>query len=59
MGIITFDHHSIVEKVDAGNEVIQKEKHTGFYVNFWDSACVEPAHRRVNNALHKEVLSQN
>ena len=54
-GIITFDHHYILEKVDAGTKVIQKEEYTGFYVNFWDSAWVEPAYRRVNEALKQEV----
>ena len=54
-GIITFDHHYILEKVDAGTKVIQKEEYTGFYVNFWDSAWVEPAYGRVNEALKQEV----
>lgn len=54
-GIITFDHHYILEKIDAGTKVIQKEEYTGFYVNFWDSAWVEPAYRRVNEALKQEV----
>ena len=54
-GIITFDHHYILEKVDAGTKVIQKEEYTGFYVNFWDSAWVEPAYSRVNEALKQEV----
>ena len=57
-GIITFDHHYILEKVDAGTKVIQKEEYTGFYVNFWDSAWVEPAYQRVNEALRNEVLSR-
>jgi hypothetical protein len=54
-GIITFDHHYILEKVDAGTKVVQKEEYTGFYVNFWDSAWVEPAYQRVNEALKREV----
>jgi hypothetical protein len=54
-GIITFDHHYILEKVDAGTKVIQKEEYTGFYVNFWDSAWVVPAYSRVNKALKQEV----
>lgn len=55
-GIITFDHHYILEKIEAGTKLIQKEEYTGFYVNFWDSAWVEPAYQRVNEALAKEVL---
>ena len=54
-GIITFDHHYILEKVDTGTKVIQKEEYTGFYVNFWDSSWVEPAYQRVNEALKREV----
>ncbi len=57
-GIITFDHHYILEKVVAGTKVIQKEEYTGFYVNFWDSAWVEPAYQMVNEALKTEVLSR-
>ena len=55
-GIITFDHHYILEKVEEGTKVIQKEEYTGFYVNFWDSSWVEPAYNQVNEALKKEVL---
>ena len=55
-GIITFDHHYILEKVAAGTKVIQSEEYTGFYVNFWDSDWVEPAYQRVNEALKAEVL---
>ena len=55
-GIITFDHHYILEKVEEGTKVIQKEEYTGFYVNFWDSSWVEPAYKKVNEGLKQEVL---
>ena len=55
-GIITFDHHYILEKVEEGTKVIQKEEYTGLYVNFWDSLWVEPAYKKVNEALKQEVL---
>ena len=55
-GIITFDHHYELQKVDGGTMVIQREEYTGFYMNFWDASWVEPAYKRVNEALRKEVL---
>ena len=55
-GIITFDHHYELKKVDGGTKVIQREEYTGFYMNFWDASWVEPAYKRVNEALRKEVL---
>ena len=57
--VITFDHHYILEKVEEGTKVIQKEEYTGFYVNFWDSSWVEPAYNQVNEALKKEVEEEN
>ena len=55
-GIITFDHHYILEKTDGGTKLIQKEDYTGFYLHFWDADWVEPAYSRVNLALRDEVL---
>ena len=56
MGVITFDHHYILEKVEGGTKVIQREDYTGFYVHFWDSTWVTPAYQRVNEGLRAEVL---
>ena len=57
-GIITFDHHYILEPVDGGTKVTQKEEYTGIYVHFWDSAWVETAYRMVNTRLREEVLKR-
>ena len=57
-GIITFDHHYILEPVNGWTKVIQKEEYTGIYVHFWDSAWVEPAYRAVNARLREEVLKR-
>ena len=57
-GIITFDHHYILDKVDGGTKLIQREDYTGFYVHFWDAGWVEPAYSRVNLALRDEVIKR-
>ena len=57
-GIITFDHHYILEKVEGGTKVIQREEYTGVYMNFWDASWVEPAYERVNEALRDEVIKR-
>ena len=56
VGIITFDHHYILEPVEGGTRVVQREDYTGFYLHFWDSSWVTPAYNRVNRALRDEVL---
>lgn len=56
MGIITFDHHYELERVDGGTKVKQWEDYTGIYVHFWDASWVEPAYQGVNEALRLEVL---
>ena len=57
-GIITFDHHYILEKVEGGTKFIQREDYTGLYVHFWDASWVEPAYSRVNLALRDEVMKR-
>ena len=54
---MAFDHHYILEKVDAGTKAIQKEEYTGF-TSTSGIAWVEPAYQRVNEALRTEVLSR-
>ena len=56
VGVITFDHHYILEAVDGGTRVIQREDYTGFYVHFWDAEWMTPAYQSVNEALRDEVL---
>jgi hypothetical protein len=56
VGIITFDHHYELEKVQGGTKVKQWEVYTGFYVHFWDSSWVEASYQHVNAALREEVF---
>jgi len=56
LGVITFDHHYILEQRDGGTRVVQREDYTGFYVHFWDAEWLTPAYNRVNQALKAEVL---
>ena len=56
VGVITFDHHYILEAVDGGTRVIQREDYTGFYVHFWDAEWMTLAYQSVNEALRDEVL---
>lgn len=54
-GIITFDHQWLLEPVQGGSEVTQHEVDRGFYLWFWNSDWIEPAYRRVNEALDARV----
>ena len=56
LGVITFDHHYILEAVEGGTRVVQREDYTGLYVHFWDHEWLEPGYSRVNEGLRKEVL---
>lgn len=56
VGVITFDHHFILEPVDGGTRVIQREDYTGFYVHFWDHNWMSEGYQNVNEALRAEVL---
>lgn len=54
-GILTFDHRWILEPVDGGTKVTQREEYAGIGVWFWDRDWVEPAYARANVALSQEV----
>ena len=54
-GILTFDHRYLLEPVDGGTLVIQHEEYRGIWVWFWDASWVEPAYRKVNDALRNRV----
>ena len=56
LGIITFDHHYILQPVDGGTRVIQREDYTGLYVHFWDAEWLNDGYGRVNQGLRDEVL---
>ena len=54
-GILTFDHKYLLKPVDEGTQVTQHEEYRGIGVLFWDSGWVEPAYRKVNEALRDRV----
>ncbi|MCE2484030.1 MAG: SRPBCC domain-containing protein [Desulfurellaceae bacterium] len=54
-GVLTFSHTYLLEPVDGGTRVIQKEEYRGIWVPFWDSSWVEPAYNKVNEALQDRV----
>ena len=54
-GIITFDHQWLLEPVEGGTILTQREVDRGLYLWFWDSSWIEPAYQRVNEALKHEV----
>ena len=56
LGVITFDHHYILEKVEGGTKVIQRENYTGFYTHFWDHTWLNEGYATVNRNLRDEVL---
>ena len=55
-GVLTFDHHWLLEPVEEGTRVIQHEEYRGVGVWFWDASWVEPAYARANEALRDRVL---
>lgn len=56
LGVITFDHHYILEPAEGGTRVIQREDYTGLYVHFWDAEWLISGYGDVNKALRNEVL---
>jgi hypothetical protein len=58
-GLQTFDHQWILEPVEGGTRIIQKQMDAGLYVWFRDSSWIEPAYTSVNEALGPRVLSLN
>ena len=57
-GILTFDHHWLLEPVEGGTRVIQHEEYRGIGVWFWDPTWFESAYGKANEAL-KERVSQH
>ena len=50
-GILTFDHHWILEPVEGGTRVVQHENYRGIGVWFWDPSWFEGAYARALDAL--------
>jgi hypothetical protein len=55
-GVLTFDHKYLLEPVDGATRVTQHEEYRGIGVLFWDASWVEPAYRKVNEALKDRVI---
>ena len=55
--VLTFDHRWTLEAVEGGTKVVQHELDRGFYLHFWDSGWIEPAYRKVSEALKARVES--
>lgn len=55
-GVMTFDHHWILEPTDGGTKVIQHEEYRGIGVWFWDPSWFETAYGNANEALRDRVL---
>ena len=54
-GILTFDHHWLLEPVEGGTRVTQYEEYRGLWVWFWDPSWFESAYAQANEALEKRV----
>ncbi len=58
-GVLTFDHHWLLEPVAGGTRVIQYEIDRGFYVWFWDDSWVIPSYTDVMLHLEQEVARRS
>ena len=58
-GILTFDHHWLLEPVEGGTRVTQHEDYTGIGVLFWDPSWFESAYARGNRALRDRVIASS
>ena len=56
-GLITFHHQYILEKVEQGTKVIQKEDYSGAGLIFWDYKTMNKVYDSSNQALKKRVES--
>ncbi len=58
-GILTFDHHWILEPVEGGTRVTQHEDYTGIGVLFFDPSWFESAYGLGNRNLRDRVLADS
>ncbi|MCR9097175.1 MAG: SRPBCC family protein [bacterium] len=56
-GILTFDHHWILEPVEGGTQVTQHEDYAGVGVFFFDSDFFQQAYERGLEALRERVAN--
>ncbi len=55
-GILTFDHHWLLEPVEGGTRVTQHEDYRGIGVWFWDPSWFNTAYAKANEALRDRVI---
>lgn len=56
-GVLTFNHKWILEPVEGGTKIIQREEYKGIGVWFWDYSWVETAYSNANEALRNRIVS--
>lgn len=54
-GVLTFDHHWILEPVEGGTKVTQHEDYRGIGVWFWDPSWFEGAYGRAIDGLAERL----
>lgn len=54
-GLMTFDHHWLLEPIEGGTRVTQHEVDRGLILWTWNSDWIEPAYQTVLDALVKRV----
>ena len=55
-GLLAYDHQWLLEPVEGGTRVIQREVDRGLYMWFWDSDWIMPAYAAAGEALKARVL---
>ena len=56
-GLMTFDHHWLLEPVEGGTKVTQHEEYRGLMVWFWNPSWFETAYAKALEALRDRVLA--
>ena len=54
-GVLTFDHHWLLESVEGGTKVTQHEDYRGIGVWFWDPSWFQTAYAQANEALRDRL----
>ncbi|MDJ0657096.1 MAG: SRPBCC domain-containing protein [Xanthomonadales bacterium] len=57
VGILTFDHHWVLEPIEGGTRVTQYENYRGIAVPFWNPASVKDAYEEANRQLAELVMA--
>ncbi|MEO0814609.1 MAG: SRPBCC domain-containing protein, partial [Myxococcota bacterium] len=54
-GVVTFDHHWVLEAVEGGTRVTQWEQYRGLYVWFWDPTWFGEQYQKAIEALRDRI----